>query len=498
MAWTTLTNSTTADADQVMGNFAFLYQNMAPFDSAGTITNNAFNLGTSTALWKAVYCSSISAQSINASGTIAALSQVVAGTYTPSNTALIVAENSAAISIGLAYSFGQISTDGRGVIAQHGQSTGGDLRSQILVACRDAAASMTGVMLIDGNSGGRVMIGGNIAHSQPTGKLDVHVSSATSIVIGGAGVSSSLGRVDISNDGRGGSGYSQILVNVKNTAGTKVDMMLIDGQNSRLAINHTNPSQTLDVSGRIYASGEIRCASLTVIGNTTLSGNTVLSGTLILQGNYGISVRNTTTVNGNALYDVSNDAQQWSWGVFGGVSDAFIIRDGQVGTNTLAIHPLGKVAIGNHTPSQTLDIAGTLAVTGNAVISGTVQAASGINAGNWGALATQTGGVMKYMIVSLPTWNMDSTANITFSFTMAAPSPRNIRGVWITIWRDNGGESYNFETAGDIDSIATGTISLTRVATGLFDSAVFDVMDSTTSRGYATIWYDPNMPEFVT
>jgi|2_EtaG_2_1085320.scaffolds.fasta_scaffold00278_2 hypothetical protein len=56
-SWPTLTNSTTASAIDVEAKFDAMEGDIVPMDSAGSFTNDTFNIGTSTAEWANIYAS---------------------------------------------------------------------------------------------------------------------------------------------------------------------------------------------------------------------------------------------------------------------------------------------------------------------------------------------------------------------------------------------------------------------------------------------------------
>lgn len=139
---------------------------------------------------------------------------------------------------------------------------------------------------------------------------------------------------------------------------------------------------------------------------------------------------------------------------------------------------------GNLTRNVTGNVTGD--VTGNADTA--TEADSALHAHS--IIETGTGaGVMRWKIISIGDWNMDSTASVNINHGLTIGK---IRTVHVLIIQDS--TNYMFEltimdagTVAGTFSILTSYITLTRTAGGVFDSVAYDA--TSFNRGFITIGY---------
>ncbi len=282
MAWTTFVNSTTADADEVNGNFDFLEGTIVPFDSAGTSTDNTFDLGSSSFRWRAGYFNSINAGSIVVSGTTSLL-----GTLSVT---------------GITSLGGNLSVTG-----EIGLSGGLKSLGQLNAA----------VILISTTSSFRGDVG--IGRSQINGtRLTVFNATENSIIRLETDKVDGDAEMNFLNDVqswrasiRGGDLDSFIIRNAQ--IGDDVMAFTIGGL---VGVQTNTPSNTLDVSGTFGATGNTTLGgTLSVTGVTTLGNNLSVGGTLSVTGitslGNNLSVTGDVGVSGNIVVsgNVDSDGQ---------------------------------------------------------------------------------------------------------------------------------------------------------------------------------------------
>jgi hypothetical protein len=97
-------------------------------------------------------------------------------------------------------------------------------------------------------------------------------------------------------------------------------------------------------------------------------------------------------------------------------------------------------------------------------------------------------------IFELGDWNMDSTANISFSPASLGFTESQIRWLECYVRSDDGDEqmSLNWQDNADCGAVymATGTIYCRRTTGGYFDNANFNA--TSYNRGWLIVWYDPD------
>ena len=132
-------------------------------------------------------------------------------------------------------------------------------------------------------------------------------------------------------------------------------------------------------------------------------------------------------------------------------------------------------------------------VRASSIISRTSTAGIGIGTGQLGRSSTASVAIMRCKILDLPAWDM--TANPTLQFDHGLDHTK-IRTVSVTIYVDGKATKYDFAGTFNYDSGGTGIhridwtvgeLRLDRMTGGFFDGALFN--DTSTSRGYAIIWY---------
>lgn len=109
-----------------------------------------------------------------------------------------------------------------------------------------------------------------------------------------------------------------------------------------------------------------------------------------------------------------------------------------------------------------------------------------------GGLDTGDDNTLKFKVVEIGDWNMDSTASVSVAHGVS--SEQNIRGVQVFVRHDTSSVIYPLTRAsgassvsGSISSVNATNVNLDRFASGAFDSTDFD--STSFNRGWIYIWY---------
>ena len=189
----------------------------------------------------------------------------------------------------------------------------------------------------------------------------------------------------------------------------KTNVLKVDTVNNRVGVNVTTPTEALDVTGNIKASGTMTVNSDLTVDTTTLK---------VLASSNRVGVNTITPT--EALDVVGNMKASGTLTVAGasslqGVTAASVTSSGDltVKTNVLKVNTTSNmVGIGTATPSVPLDVVGNAKITGALEVTGSTTVGSLSTAGVIQSLATTTNGLFRgaTYIGSASTQSITSTA----------------------------------------------------------------------------------------
>jgi hypothetical protein len=199
----------------------------------------------------------------------------------------------------------------------------------------------------------------------------------------------------------------------------------------------------------------------------------------------------------------------------GEIINADVSASAAIAYSKLAALTDGNILVGNGSnvatsvnPSGDIDVtnAGVFSISSGVIVNDDVNSSAAIAptkidySSAWvsagaasldGGLDTGDDNTLKFKVVEIGDWNMDSTASVSVAHGVS--SEQNIRGVQVFVRHDTSSVIYPLTRASGassvsgISSVNATNVNLDRFASGAFDSTDFD--STSFNRGWIYIWY---------